>query len=326
MPHGRTGQEDRDYITQRELLSQYLVEGASGRNAAGRPRGHDTRGYGDSDRGAPRTAGSRHNYPPNASGASRGHGGHHAAPGGGDYEDYPDLSDGDSVAGDFVDPRAGGARGSRGMGPYGSGNRGASPLDSLELVPRRSRVAGPPHTGTRSQQRGGTAGSRYIDIPFDGSTEESADDDDEESVYCLHGTRVFCPDAVQVAGVASAPHGAGSSQHQFMDDDDEGSVYCLHGNRVYCPDGVRRADGAPDGPRVPNGVRVGGVASAQHGAGSSRRHQELMPQSRRGGMYQGGRSGSVGSVDSEAELGGRNTSIRQYGRDDSGRDLARRRF
>ncbi len=247
MPHGRTGQKARDYMTQRELLNQDLNEGISGRNGAGRSRGHDTRGYSDSNRGGPRTAGSRHNYPTNplnASGASRGHGGHRAAPGGEDSEDSPEFSDDDPLAGESVGPRAGGARGSRGMGPYGSGNRGAFPEDSLELVPRRSRVTGPPYAGTRGQQRGGQglpvsreAGSRYVDTSFQGSSEEPTDN---------------------------------------------------------------------------NGVRVGVAASAYRGAGSSRRHQELPPHSRGGGMYQGGRSGLVDSVDSEAELGGRNTSIRQY--------------
>ncbi len=275
MPHGRTRQEIRDYVTQRELLGQYLDEGTSGRHGAGRPRGHDTRGYGDSDRGGPRTTGSRHDYPPNASGVSRGHGGHHAAPGGGGYEDYPDFSDDDSLAGESVDPRAGGARGSHGMGPYGSENPEAlldSIYDSIDSIRSDFRVPGPPHAGSRGQQRGGhglphfsrTGGSRYTDTSFDGSTEESTDDDD----------------------------------------DDES---------VYCP-----------GPGV--------AASDYHGAGSSRRHQELPPHSRRGGMYQGGRSGSV---DSEAELGGRNTSSRQYGgqrapgsyeRYGSGRDSDRRRF
>ncbi len=150
-------------MRQRELFEQFLEEsapgisrdeGTSGRNGAGRPRGHDTRGYNGSDRGGPRTAGSRHNYLPNplnVSGASRGHGGHRAAPGGEDSEESPDFSDDESLAGESVGPRAGEALGSRGMGPFGSGNRGAFPEDSLESVPRRSRVAGPPYVGTRGQ-------------------------------------------------------------------------------------------------------------------------------------------------------------------------------
>ena len=284
MPRGRTGQEARDDMIQRQMFDQYLEEsayetsrdeGTSGRHdpgcpnghAPGCPNGHDTRGYVDSDRGGPRPAGSRHNYPLSASGPSRGHGGHHhAAMGGEDYDDTPDFSDDDSLA----DPRGSGARGPRGMGSRG--NRRAQ-LDALiDSIPSDFRVPGPPRAGTRGQQRGGPGGSRYPDTSFDGSTEESTDDIDDD------------------------------------DDDDDGYYY-------------------------PRGVGV--AASAHRGAGPSQRQQEFPPHFRRGGMYQGGRSGSVDSVDSEAGLGGRNTSIREYGgqrapgaygRYDGGRDSDRRRF
>ena len=255
MPRGRTGQEAQDMM-ERAMFDQYLAEaaherardeGTSGRYGAGRPRGHDARGYGDSDRGGPRTAGSRDNYPPNVSGASRGHGGHHAATGGEGYEDSPDFSDDDSLAGESVDPRASGARGSRGVDPRGN-RRGT--LDELyNPIPSDFQVARPPYEGTRGQRGGhglpvsrGT-GSPYPDPSSDGSSGESTDD---EPIHYSHGVR----------SGASAHQGAGPSQ----------------GRRQQLP---------PHSPGCPN--------------------------------YQGGRSGSVDSVDSEGEVVGRSSGIRQYG-------------
>ncbi|KAF6228277.1 hypothetical protein HO133_008007 [Letharia lupina] len=92
------------------------------------------------------------------------------------------------------------------------------------------------------------------------------------------------------------------------------------------------ADDEPDCHR--RGTRGGVAASARYSTPSSRR-RELSPSPRRGGMSPGGRAGSVDSLESEAELGERNPSLRHYGgqrapvsygRYDGGRDSARRRY
>lgn len=80
----------------------------------------------------------------------------------------------------------------------------------------------------------------------------------------------------------------------------------------------------------PRGARGGIAASAHRGAPLSR-SREVSPSPRRRGMYPCGRAGSVDSFDSEADPGGHNPGLRQYGalgsygRHNGGRDLDRRR-
>lgn len=212
MPHRRTNTLARGMTEREDFDRSYLEESASemsreeeisGRYGAGRPRSYDVDGFGDSDRGQSRIAGSR-DYSRHAGGASRGHGAHRATRG-------EDSSDDDSLAGESVGPRSRGIRDHRGMiradddsfdddslagesagrrfgGTRGQrGMRGENYEESSDDDSLAGESAGPRYVGARGQRvqrpsysRG--TGSRYTDD----STEEFTDD---ESAYRARGAR-----------------------------------------------------------------------------------------------------------------------------------------
>ena len=265
-------------------------ERISGRYGAGRPRGYDTLGYGDSDRDEPRVACPREDYSHYAGGISRGHGGHRTT-GAEVYEDHPDFSDDDSWTGEPASRRSGGARDRCRVVRGDHYEQSSDDDDSLG-----GESAGPRYEGSRTQRGQGPSyshgtGSRYTDTSYNNdSTEESP----------------------------SYSRGIGSryTDTSYNNDSTEESTddESAHGAR---------------------GVRSGLAASGHHGAPSSRRRRRQFSPHPRRSMRSSRRSGSVDSSDSEAELGGCDPSLRQYGgqcatgsygRYDSIRDSDRRRY